>query len=130
MNTKSKLRGGLILLAALLIIGCQAEEQVEQAELAVSVKADVVELTDLVISSRYTGTLEGEKQAVIYAKLNEAVESVPVKEGQFVKANQVLVSLDKYGPSAQYSAALSQYKNSEKEPGLNKQIQYIVFLIL
>ncbi len=79
-----------------------------------AIKVTVVELSDEEIVKTYTGTLEGEKQAVIYAKIAEAVEAVHVREGQRIKTDQVLISLDKSGPSSRYQEALSLYRNAEK----------------
>ncbi len=114
MNTKLCYVLGPLLLAAVLLVACEEEQQAEIIEKVIPVKAFVAETTNLDLSSTFTGSLEGEKQAVVYAKLSEAVQDIPVTEGQTVKAGQVLVALDKYGPSSQYNSSLSLFKNSEK----------------
>ncbi len=96
---------------------CSCDKKQETAENerpAVAVKVMVVSLSDEAIVKTYTGTLEGERQAVIYAKIAEAVETVHVSEGERVKADQVLITLDKSGPSSRYQEALSLYRNAEK----------------
>lgn len=103
----------VVLLLALLA-GCANEATVETAEPAIAVKAQIVKASDRAVTSTYTGTLEGEKQTVVYSRLSEAVEKVLVKEGQQVNADQILLTLDRYGASSQYSQTQSVYLNSEK----------------
>ncbi len=98
------------------------QDAVEKERPAVAVKVTVVDLSDEEIVKTYTGTLEGEKQAVIYAKIAEAVEAVHVREGQRIKADQVLISLDKSGPSSRYQETLSLYRNAEKN---YKKMEYL-----
>ncbi|RKX25728.1 MAG: hypothetical protein DRP45_05235 [Candidatus Zixiibacteriota bacterium] len=106
---------GTLMLAALLFTGCSSSEQEQQVvEQAISVKAVVVSTSDREIVSTYTGSLEGEHQAVLYSKLAEAVDSVWVREGDQVVADQVLLSLDRTGPSSSYRETESRYANAEK----------------
>lgn len=98
------------------------QDAVEKERAAVAVKVTVVDLSDEEIVKTYTGTLEGEKQAVIYAKIAEAVKAVHVREGQRIKTGQVLISLDKSGPSSRYQEALSLYRNAEKN---YKKMEYL-----
>jgi membrane fusion protein (multidrug efflux system) len=108
---------------SLVIHSCSnVAEKVEQKQPTVAVKVTVVEPSDEEVITTYTGTLEGEKQAVIYAKIAEAVETVHVREGERVKAEQVLISLDKTGPSSRYQEALSPYLNAEKN---YKKMEYL-----
>ena len=122
MNTLQTRTLGLAVMLLLLMGGCSQTEQVQQAERVISVKAQVMDITDLELVRTYTGSLEGEKQAVIYAKLAETVDSVPVAEGERVSSGQVLISLDKYGPSSRYNEVLSLYRNSEKN---EKKMAYL-----
>lgn len=101
-------------LLGLATISCQSGEKVQQVERVMAVKAIVAKAVDKEVTKTFTGSLEGERQAVLYAKLSEAVEKVHVREGQTVKTDQVLISLDKNGPSARYVEAQSVYKNAEK----------------
>jgi membrane fusion protein (multidrug efflux system) len=105
----------VLLVLSLGICSCGSNQDTfEKERPIVAVKVTVVELSDEEIVKTYTGTLEGEKQAVIYAKISEAVKAVHVREGQRVQADQVLISLDKSGPSSRYQEALSLYRNAEK----------------
>lgn len=103
-----------LVLLPLLLVACSQQEQSAQAERTIAVNTHVVDRTDESVVRTFTGSLEGEKQAVLYAKLSEAVERVHVREGQMVKANQIIVSLDKTGPSARFNEVTALYKNSEK----------------
>jgi membrane fusion protein (multidrug efflux system) len=111
----------LVLVVAICSCG-NKQDTVEKERAAVAVKVTVVGFSDEEIVKTYTGTLEGEKQAVIYAKIAEAVKAVHVREGQHVKADQVLISLDKSGPSSRYQEALSLYRNAEKN---YKKMEYL-----
>jgi len=104
---------GLVMLL-LLLASCGETEQVGETERVLSVKAMVVESSDRAITTSYTGSLEGERQAVLYAKLAEAVDSVWVKQGVTVSSGQVLLSLDRSGPTSSYREVHSTYMNAEK----------------
>lgn len=104
----------LLMLLPLLLAACSKQEQATQTERTIAVNTQVVDKADESIVRTFTGSLEGEKQAILYAKLSEAVDKVHVREGQNVRANQVIVSLDKTGPSARYDEVAAIYRNSEK----------------
>ncbi len=106
-----------ILAAASLLIGCAQKEEVDQTERALSVKATTVSAVDREITVTFTGSLEGEKQAVLVAKLSESVEAIRVNEGDQVSANDVILSLDHTGPSSSYREVQSIYLNAEKNLG-------------
>lgn len=105
--------------AALLMLtffGCsgQKEEGPVIVERAVAVQGKVIVRTGASLTKNFTGTIEGEKQAVLSAKISEAVEKVLVREGDFVKGNDVLIMLDRSGPSSNYTQASSVFQNAEK----------------
>jgi len=102
------------LAAAVMLSSCSKQEDTETEQRPVSVETIVVQPTSERVLRTYTASLEGEQQADIYAKIAEAVEKVRVKEGQKVQAGQVLVSLDKTGPSSMYRTAESVFRNAEK----------------
>ncbi len=107
----------LPMLTALIALGltsCGKKDDVLQTERTVAVQAQVIAPANEDVVKSFTGSLEGERQAVLYAKLAEAVEKVNVHEGQVVKAGDVIVSLDKFGPSARYNEAKSLFLNAEK----------------
>ena len=83
-----------IILMAMLLASCggntESETDMAEPERATSIKAEVTHLTDAQVVRSFTGSLEGEKQAVIYAKIAEAVDKLNVREGQAVKSNAAL----------------------------------------
>ncbi len=102
-------------LSLFLVASCADQEQeAVVTERVVAVKALVLQRSDHQITRTYTGSLEGEQQAVLYARLAEAVEEVRVSEGRQVKADDILVTFDKFGPSSQYTQTHSVYQNSKK----------------
>ncbi len=102
------------ILAATIMLSCGETEEPQAVERSVSVRATVVQPTERRVVRSFTGSLEGERQATIYARLSEAVEKVHVREGQTVTAGQILVSFDKNGASSRYVEAESVFRNSEK----------------
>ncbi len=111
-----------LMVIAALALSCSGEQVVEKAERVTAVECMIVGQSDETITRTFTGSLKGEQQAVIYAKIAEAVENVNVKEGESVKAGQVLLTLDKFGPSSQYQQAYSLYQNAEKN---FKKMEYL-----
>ena len=102
-------------LIALLAASCAQEEvQTETKERVVAVKALVVHPADRQVTRSYTGALEGEQQAVLRARLPEVVTEVRVAEGQQVGEDEIVITLDKFGPTSQYPQTLSQYTNAKK----------------
>lgn len=111
-----------ILLAMQLITACSSQEAAVHEERAISVRTSVAELSDEQLTRSFTGSVEGERQADIYAKMAEAVEKVHVREGDHVSEGQLLISLDKTGPSSSYNTAESVFRNSEKT---YKKMEYL-----
>ena len=103
-----------LLCVTVALSACNQPQQEQTIDQTVSVKTVVVRPTDRELVSTYTGSLEGERQANLYSKLAEAVDSVWVKEGDRVKVNQVILSLDQNGPTSNYREARSTYENAEK----------------
>ena len=110
-----------ISLLMFLIIGCQSnpEEKVEVKNIleldTVAVNAVKVEYRDIKSSKTYTGTLEGEEQANIVAKISERIVSIKVRVGDYVEKGRLVVELDKVGATSQYYQAEAGYLNSKKD---------------
>ena len=104
-----------VVAATVFAAGCSGgNEELTGERPAVPVRVEVLQPLDQNVVKTYTGSLEGQNQAVLYAKIAEAVEAVRVREGDAVKTGQVLVQLDKDGPTSNYQQALSVYQNAEK----------------
>jgi RND family efflux transporter MFP subunit len=118
MTLKEKLIHGTsgLILTALIMSGCAGgnDEAETSVERIFSVTGRIVASSTQELKKSFTGTLEGEQQATISAKMAEAVEKIFVQEGDFVTADQVLISLDKTGPTSSYTQAFSLYQNAEK----------------
>lgn len=108
------LLAALSIVLATLLASCKGAEKPQASVRTLAVKATVVHRSDRDIVKTYTGSLEGEKQAVVYAKLPEAVKTIHVREGQSVDPDQILVTLDKSGSSTRYDESYSVFKNAEK----------------
>ena len=118
MKMKNIIYYSVILSMIALFISCSSNKSDETTEIItereIPVKVMIAKESTEEIVKTYTGTLEGKKQAVIYSKIAEAVSKVNVREGNQVKTDQVLVSLDNYGASSSYQQNLALYKNAEK----------------
>ncbi len=124
-QAKHKLNYGLIILfLAILWTACSAPEETELAveEKVIPVRGMQVNPVSMEQRKTFTGTLEGEKQAVIRAKIAEAVNRIDVVEGDEVKANAVIVRLDKTGPSSNFLQSKSVFLNAEKN---FKKMEYL-----
>jgi membrane fusion protein (multidrug efflux system) len=106
----------LVFLIIMLAAGCSGNKKDVPGtnERIISVSGRVLAAESRELKKNFTGTLEGEKQAVITAKIAEAVEKVAVKEGMRVNAEDVIISLDRTGPTSNYIQAQSVFQNAEK----------------
>ncbi len=103
------------LVIVLLLSSCSKQQaQTNNVERVVAVKAMIVQSSDRQVTRTYTGSLEGEQQAVLYARLPEAVREIVSHTGSRVKADDIILTLDKFGPSSSYSQAYSVYENARK----------------
>jgi RND family efflux transporter MFP subunit len=111
---------GVAALTLSLLSGCGSgkKEGPENKNSAIShvvpVQVAVAGQKSLTVTKTYSGSLEGEEQANIVAKISERVTGINVHVGQVIEARQVVLSLDKSGASSQYYQAEASYKNSEK----------------
>ena len=86
----------LILIAGLLIISCgNKKTETVIAEKSIPVTIAEIQSMDLEIEMIHTGSLQGSKEAKVFATLPEAVVATPVKEGNYVKAGTPVIKLNK-----------------------------------
>ena len=111
-------------LAVIFIVGCGGDKESSQNQNTkkVAVKGEIVVSSDFQLTRNFTGTIEGARQAIMTAKISEAVEDVPVKEGDFVESDQILSRLDRTGPTSNYIQAFSLFQNAEKN---YKKMKYL-----
>jgi len=108
------LRIVILPLLALTMISCgKKQEAAVVEEKAVPVTVASASHSDMSIIRTYTGTLEGWKQAKIYASIPEAVIELPVREGSFVQAGQAVIILDKEGRASQLRQAKAVYDEAQ-----------------
>ncbi len=113
----------LLVLAPLFIFGCGSakKQQSRAADEAASGSVNVVPIEVAAVEQRpfsvtktYSGTLEGEEQANIVAKIPERITGIKAHVGEAVRSGQVILTLDKSGTSSQYYQASAAFKNAEK----------------
>lgn len=80
----------------------------------VSVETQSVEVKELTISKTFSGTLEGEDQANIVAKIPERIVKINVKVGDLAETGVVMFELDKGGASSQFYQAQAAFLNAQK----------------
>ncbi len=80
----------------------------------VPVEVAVAARKTMTVSKTYSGTLEGEEQANIVAKISERITGIGARVGQSVSSGQVMINLDKSGASSQYYQAEANFKNARK----------------
>lgn len=124
-QTKHKLSYGFIILFLMILqTACSAPEESESAieEKTIPVRGQQVNPVSREQRKSFTGSLEGEKQAIIIAKIAEAVERIDVVEGDEVKENTVIIRLDNTGPTSNYLQSKSIFLNAEKN---FKKMEYL-----
>ena len=106
----------LFMLAVLLMIvfscgGNQKKEVIEKK--ATPITTSKVAIQNLTIERTYTGTIEGFKQANIFASIPEAVVALPIVKGGKVESGQAVILLDKNGAASRYTQAHAHYLDSK-----------------
>ena len=116
--TRATIGSGAVILCLIPLAGCGAKhtgaDPAARGGRTVTVKTAVAEMKELAVTKTYSGSLEGEEQASIVARLDERVTGIGARVGETVRAGQVIVTLDKSGPSSQYYQALANFTNAGK----------------
>jgi len=98
----------VIILVAIISCG-KKENENSTVEKSIPVTVARAGPRDLSLQVVYTGTLEGAKQAKIFASIPEAVVELPIREGNRVQKGQAVIILDKSGVASQYDQAKAVY---------------------
>lgn len=120
-KTKTILNLLAIVLLTILIVGCKSktEERNDVKNIleldTIAVNAVNVEYRDITFFKTYTGSLEGEEQAYVIAKISERIVDIKIRVGDYVDKGKLLVELDKIGATSQYYQAEAGYLNSKKD---------------
>lgn len=118
--TEKHTRGFILSVFMVLFIGCggtkdpKTDNDVDAITNGVPVEIAIVERTNLSVTKTYSGTLEGEEQANIVAKLAERITGINIRVGESVSAGMVTLTLDKSGASSQYYQVEAGFKNAAK----------------
>lgn len=123
-----------LLFAAIIVAGCGywfwKTEEAKKATLSrpeqvvpVVVSDMLVKPTDFPLTLEYTGQTKGYKEAEVRAQVSGVLKSKEYKEGQPVKAGQVLFRID----PAPYSAALSRNRANLRQAKVRMDIAKIEF---
>jgi len=106
----------ILSLILIFLAGCggsNANENAVEPE-RIAVETTIADYGSFVVSKSYSGTVRGIEHAELIAKLAETVKKVNVREGDRVKAGEVILELDEGGPSSQFHQAEAVYENSRK----------------
>lgn len=91
-------RSHAIIASLLLIAGCSQKEEApktdEKGAIVTGVKVETIGLQPFPEVIGASGTVQSRKQSVLSAKITASVVAVHVREGDRVKAGQVVVELD------------------------------------
>lgn len=108
-----KFNGIFLLSILLLLIACNGAEKTAPLVSRVAVKTAPAELSDITVSKSFAGTLEGARQAKIYAMIPERVVDIPLSEGSRVAKGQPVILLDKFGVNSRYHQAQAIYQQAK-----------------
>lgn len=110
----------LSLMALISLSGCGSTEKKATAGVdnsgaaVIPVETFKVGPTNLSVMKTYTGTLEGEAQANIVAKISERITGINTEVGKSVAKGSPVILLDKSGTTSQYYQAEANYTNAGK----------------
>lgn len=81
----------------------------------VPVRAETITRGTLARTLQFSGTIEGEEQSVIVARVMETVREIPVSVGQRISRGQVVARLDNANPQAQYRQSKAMLENAKMD---------------
>jgi multidrug efflux pump subunit AcrA (membrane-fusion protein) len=111
-----KRRAALLALAALVLAGCPGGEKPKgkaEAPAVPGVKVQAAELRPIVETLEAVGTVRAERQSVLASKILARVTAVQAREGERVRAGQLLVELDDKDVQAQLRQAGASLRESQ-----------------
>ena len=122
VSLKKSIPLGALLLIMSLAMGCGSSKKeepqnapgMEAGSRIVPIEIGVAQRKSLSVMKTVSGTLEGEEQANIVAKISERIVAIKVHVGEAVQTGQVTIVLDKGGASSQYYQAEANFKNADK----------------
>jgi membrane fusion protein, multidrug efflux system len=109
--------GVVAVLVIMALAGCGGKETAtDGAQTAqVAVRTAPVQQGDFPRTVVTGGTLSGDRQTAIPAKVQTTVTKIPVRRGQTVRRGDLLIQLDPGGVQSQYRQAEAVFRNAEKQ---------------
>jgi len=104
-----------LLITALADCGGQKASTDGAQTAQVAVRTAPAQQSDFPRTVAVGGTLRGDRQTMIPAKVQTAVTKIPVRRGQTVRQGDLLVMLDPGGVQSQYTQAEAVFRNAEKQ---------------
>jgi RND family efflux transporter MFP subunit len=102
------------LIVPLMLASCGGKKkELAIEEKPVPVTVAPASISNITVFKIYTGTLEGWRQAKIYASIPEAVVEIPADEGDEVSAGQAIIILDRQGRASQFRQAEAVYQDAK-----------------
>ncbi len=108
-----KLNGIYLIFPLALLIACGGGKDTAPVVPRVAVKVAPARLSDITVSKSFAGTLEGARQAKIYAIIPERVVEIPFPEGSRVEKGQPVILLDKLGVNSRYHQAQAVFRQAK-----------------
>ncbi len=110
----------LIVVGILAAVGVGCGGNTETTETSterppVIVRTSIVDETDFPLTVHIGGSLVGDQQTIIPAKVTTTVTEIPARVGQAVKSGELLVMLDPGGVQSQLNQAKAVFQNAEKQ---------------
>ena len=108
----------LSLLIATLLIGSifsSCGEQVKDTDKTKTVKTDTVRMEGSQTLLQYPGKVKASEDISLAFRVSGTIQRIPVKDGQQVKAGQLLAELDPSDYQIQLDATEAQYKQVKSE---------------
>jgi len=103
-----------VIVGLLLVAGCSGEKAQTNGEDRVPVVVASASRTDLQRERTYTGTVEGIRQAKVFARIPETIVKINAVEGDAIRAGSPLITFDESGPGSAVLQARAVYEDARK----------------
>jgi membrane fusion protein (multidrug efflux system) len=116
-NMTKKMTIGLMIICLIIFSGCrdkkknialQSMEQIHKAT-GIPVKTEVVKMRRFSAMLKYSATVQARSEAVKYSRVADVVQQVFFKVGDYVRANQIVITFPKNNQTTQYYQLKAAY---------------------